>query len=116
MINAYKFCIFVCTDMAKQGNILKQLNPHYFWDVDFSKLDPNKAKRLVVERVIAMGTTKEISALVNYYGKEEVIKVITSLNYLDPKTLNFVALYFNIPLKSFKCYIRKQLRQQHWNS
>jgi hypothetical protein len=102
--------------MTKQENILKQLNPQYFWDVDFSKLDPLKSKRLLVERVIALGSSKEIHALIDYYGKAEVIKVVTSLNYIDPKTLNFVALYFNTPLKSFKCYIRKQLTKQHWNS
>lgn len=102
--------------MDKSINILSLLNPQYFWDVDFDSLNPEKSTKLMVERVITLGTSVEIHALISYLGKEDFIRIITSLNYLDTKTLNFVSLYLGIPLEQFKCYTRKQLNRQHWNS
>ena len=63
-----------------------------------------------------MGTSDDIAALIKFYGEDAVISEIKKVNYLDPKTLNFVSLYFNIPLDSFRCYKRKQQKTQHWNS
>jgi len=102
--------------MKNPENILNKLSPTYFWDVDYSNLDPIKSKRLIIERIINLGTVDEIFVIIKYYGEEEVKEEILSLNYLDPKTLNFFAFYFNIQKTSFKCYTRKRLNQQHWNS
>jgi len=102
--------------MVKKLNISKDLKPQYFWDVDIGQLDAGRSKRLIIERVFVMGTAKEIILCINYYGKRAVVDVLKGLNYLDPKTLNFVSKYFTISLQSFKCYTRKQLNQQHWVS
>ena len=50
-----------------------------------------------------------------YYGREEVERILLNLNFLDPKTLNFVSKFFNRPKSDFKCYTRKQLTVQHWD-
>jgi hypothetical protein len=97
-------------------NILNYLKAQYFWDVAFDKLDVDKSGRLIIERVFALGTAKEIMMVINYYGEKEVVNFLKNLNYIDPKTLNFVSKFFNTTLESFKCYTRKQLRLQHWNS
>ena len=102
--------------MKKPLNILKSINPQYFWDVDFYKLDSLKSKRLIVERVFTLGTSKEIVQIIEFYGTDIVLNELKNLQYLDPKTLNYVSLFFNTPLHSFKCYTRKQSMVQHWNS
>ncbi|HCX99932.1 MAG TPA: hypothetical protein DG754_07320 [Bacteroidales bacterium] len=101
--------------MKTPSDILKSINPQYFWDVDFSKLDPLKSKRLIIERVFALGTSKEIGHILEFYGRDIVLNELKNLKYLDPKTLNFISLFFNAPLQSFKCYTRKQSMTQHWN-
>jgi hypothetical protein len=101
--------------MIGQLYILRNLRPQYFWDVNVDNLDLNRSKKLIIERVFTMGTSKEIMMVKNYYGEEVVIEVLKSLNYIDPKTLNFVSKLFNVSLESFKCYSRKQLNQQHWS-
>jgi hypothetical protein len=102
--------------MIERSNILKLLNPQYFWDVDINKLDSDKAKRYIIDRVFGLGKAKEIKLVIEYYGSGTVVDVLKSINYLDPKTLNFVSKLFNISLHSFKCYRRKQLTPPHWNS
>ena len=94
--------------------ILEQINKTYFWDINLKDLDETKSKRLIIERVMNFGTLREIKLIKMYYGKKEVIKNLCNLNYLDPKTLNFLSLLFNIPKSDFKCYTRTQLNHQHW--
>ena len=48
-------------------------------------------------------------------GKRKLRKYFVNLNYIDPKTLNFVSKYFGKSKKAFRCYTRKQLMPQHWD-
>jgi hypothetical protein len=102
--------------MIEHLNISKDLNPQYFWDVDLDGLDVKRSKKIIIERIFVMGTSKEINLVIRYYGTREVLDVLKTLNYIDPKTLNFVSKLFKISLQSFKCYTRKQLNHQHWDS
>lgn len=96
--------------------LFKDLDDKYFWDVDASKLNPERSDRLIIERVFRMGKVADIRKVIDYYGERKITEVLTRLNYLDPKTLNFVSKLFQIPPKDFKCYIRKQSNPPHWNS
>jgi hypothetical protein len=101
--------------MINKPNISCVLNSQYFWDVDVTELDVDKAKRLIIERVFVLGKAVEINLVISYYGSGEVAEVLKNLNYIDPKTLNFVSKLFKIPLQSFKCYRRRQLTPPLWN-
>lgn len=102
--------------MSNSEKILDKINPQYFWDIDFFRLDSDKSARIIIERVFSLGTLDEMNDLVSFYGKNKLAEILTGLNYLDPKTLNFVSLFLGISRKEFKCYIRKQSTPQHWNS
>ena len=96
-------------------DLIQQLNKNYFWDVDISLLAQEKSKRLIVERTFNLGTLKEIKLIIDFYGSESVASILCKLNYIDPKTLNFISLLFQIPKTKFKCYTRAQSPNQHWN-
>ncbi len=102
--------------MQSSQDLVKKLTPQYFWDIDRKTLDDNYSKRLIIERVFSLGTLKEINLVINFYGKEETQKVICSLHYLDPKTLNFASKILNLRKKEFACYTRSQLHPIFWNS
>jgi len=91
------------------------LNPSYFWDIDFSKIDLTKNKRLIIERIISFGNLKELNIIIDFYGENEIVNTICNLNYIDNKTLNFYSIFFNLPKNKFKCFIRKQSTIQHWS-
>lgn len=95
---------------------LAKLNPALFWDVAFSNLDAERSKRLIIERVFTRGDLDELRATIAWYGKDVIVDVLTNLNYLDPKTLNFASLIFEIPRDQFKCYTTKPSKVIHWNS
>jgi hypothetical protein len=95
--------------MHRVLNISRDLRVEYFWDVNIDKLNVDSSRRLIIERVFTLGSVKEMMLLIDYYGEDEIKKVLTGLNYIDRKSLNFVSKLFNLPLKSFKCYSRRQL-------
>jgi hypothetical protein len=102
--------------MKARSNVPVFIKSQYFWDVDIQAIDPETSKRLIIERIFSLGTLEEVLHLIKFYGELTVIEVLQEISYLDSKTLNFVSLYFNLSLDSFKCYRRKQLMHQHWNS
>lgn len=100
----------------KKTQLGKILRKQLFWDIDFSGMDADKNKRLIIQRVFSRGNVQEVRAVIDFYGKETIIETLTNLNYLDPKTLNFVSLIFHIRKAEFQCYTRRQSIPQHWNS
>ena len=96
-------------------DLLNQINPLYFWDVDIKSLDEQHNKRLIIERIATLGNLNEIKQMLQQYGHEEVTRVLCSLNYLDPKTLNLFSILLHQPKTRFKCYTRKSSHPQHWD-
>jgi len=95
---------------------LSQLNKAYFWDVDYTKLDKTKSRRLIIERVINLGNLSDLKLIRSIYTDTEIVQTICNLNYLDSKTLNFASLLFKIPKTRFKCYTKKQSVPTPWKS
>jgi hypothetical protein len=97
----------------RSENITEFLKQSYFWDIDLTP-GKNVSKRLVIERIFNFGTLAEMTFVIRYYGREDVEKTLINLNFIDPKTLNFVSKYFNRPKKEFRCYTKRRLMIQHW--
>lgn len=95
--------------------LLEQLNKAYFWDTDFNQLDDENSKRLIIERVMNFGNLQEIKLLKNFYGINEIKATLCNLNYIDPKTLNFLSMLLHIPKTKFKCYTSKRLTNPPWS-
>jgi len=100
--------------MKSDITITDILKKSYFWDIEIKPGAP-LPERLIVERVFSYGTLGEVKFVINSFGRRKVENILVNLNYLDPKTLNFVSKFFNIPAKKFRCYTRKQLRNQYWD-
>ena len=114
-LNPTNLIIFKISIIECMPALLEQLNKVYFWDTDFNKLEEYQSKRLIIERIMNYGNLHEIQLIKAFYGVEEIISTLCNLNYIDPKTLNFISLMFHIPKTKFKCYIRKQLTNQPWS-
>lgn len=95
--------------------LLEQLNRAHFWDIDIATMDAEKSKRLIIERIFSYGNLDEIKLIKNYYGLNEIMSILCNLNYIDPKTLNFISLLFQLPKTKFKCFAKNQSTGQPWN-
>lgn len=90
------------------------LRRELFWDIDYDHLDPEIHKRVIIERVLSFGNLQEFFSILGAYSAQTLEDEIIKLGYLDPKTISFVAGFFNISQKRLKCYTRKQSQEIHW--
>ncbi len=68
-----------------------------FWDAPLPTIDIEKHKNFIIERVICRGLLADFYLLLKLYTKEEIKTAIKLSKSLDPKTLNFCSIYFEIP-------------------
>lgn len=92
------------------------LNPKLLWEYNMADFDYQDMRNVVIQRVIERGWPNDWYFILNLYGVDGVKSAIKSLAYLNDKDMNFVSHQFGIPLTSMKCYEKKQLATQHWNS
>jgi hypothetical protein len=92
------------------------LNPKLLWEYHLTDFDYLGMRNLVVQRVIERGWPNDWYFILHQYGVDGVKSAIKNLAYLNEKDMNFVSHQFNIPLASMKCYKKKPLVNQRWNS
>jgi hypothetical protein len=91
------------------------LRPSLFWDTDIQKIDLQKHKASVIERIMVRGQMDEFKAMMQFYGKETVKKTVLNARWLDKVTLAFCSTIFETPETEFRCYKLAQLNPEHWN-
>jgi len=74
-----------------------------FWDLDRSKLNLDKSKNYIINRVLCNGNMNDIKLLFNYYGWKTIRKEIIKIRYLNDKILNWLSSLFKIEKKRFRC-------------
>jgi len=69
-----------------------------FWDIDISTLDIDKHSKYILERVLQYGDLEDWRKVKNYYSFDYLKTMALDIRTMDPKTLNFIAAYLNIPI------------------
>lgn len=84
-----------------------------FWDTDVAVLRPDKSKFYIIERIVTRGNYSDWKKMLSIYSSEEIKSNITKIKSLDPKTLNFCSLYFDLPKEAFECYMKPSWTEMH---
>ena len=91
-----------------------QISPHLLWDVDQSKLNWDKMKVFIVERVIERGDENDFYAIFKLYGGPKGVReIVKKTSFSDPKDEALARTLFNLKTKDLECYKRKLLRKKH---
>lgn len=67
-----------------------------FWDVDIQKMNIEKNKKFIIERVLVRGGMSDVKKIFALYDNDNIISAIKESKHLDKVTHNFCASYFNI--------------------
>jgi hypothetical protein len=86
-----------------------------FWDTDYDQIDWSNKARYVIERVVKFGVVEDWRFIQNFYGMDRIREEMIQSRDLDPKSLSFLSVVFNIPQNEFRCYTSIQSNQIHWN-
>jgi len=101
--------------MEKQISI-NDFSKHLFWDIDRTKLDFEKNKRTIIQKVLDYGLINDWKMIYNYYGIDKIAKTMLNVRDLDEKSVSFISFLSKIPKEKFLCYTTKQSNLQHWVS
>jgi len=78
-------------------------DPSLFWDTNINSIDIKKHAKFIIERVIKRGTRSDWETTLKLYGKETVRNHALTIRSLDPKSLNYLSIYFNTKKENFRC-------------
>jgi hypothetical protein len=78
-------------------------SPSLFWDCDPALIDVEVNRLFVIGRVLTRGRYTDWLALKELYGVDRLRHEVTQLRSLDPRTLAFCCVYFDLPKESFRC-------------
>ncbi|MBS1664888.1 MAG: plasmid maintenance system antidote protein [Bacteroidetes bacterium] len=71
-------------EKSKQQKILElpapKLRPILFWDTEPEKIDWQKQKKAVIQRVFERGNADEKDEIIRYYGKDKVEEILSNMN------------------------------------
>ena len=98
----------------KKNLSIKDFPKHLFWDVNRDNLDWERSKQTIIRNVLEYGLINDWNMIYNYYGIDEIARVVMKLKYLDKKSIAFVSLLSKIPKEKFLCYTAKQSNPKHW--
>jgi len=96
--------------------VIQQLSPYLFWDMDKSKLDMDKHSAHLISRVLEHGQLKDWRLIRNYYGLDRVVAECKRLRTLDPMALSFICTISNTNKEEYRCYHFAQSFPTLWNS
>lgn len=93
------------------------LNPTLIWDYNIDHIDPQKAKRLFVTRIIQFGTIEDWMYGFDTFGGIDGFAQIAKdeVTDLSPKDLDFICLIFGFKKEETKCYKHKLSREKLLN-
>lgn len=93
---------------AKMPEFLKR----YFWDVDFSTIDPDKHSTYVIERLLDLGDVDATAWLKKKYNENEIKNTVLQSRQLSAKSANYWTIIYNLNAKEVLC-MTKSYREKH---
>ena len=92
-----------------------KFSENLFWDVEESELDMDDHKEFIIHRVLEYGRWEDWTRIRTYYSKQTIKEVVMNLRTLNPKALDYIALYTDTNIKDYRCYKLAQFIPQHWH-
>jgi len=68
------------------GEKIIEFRQSLFWDIDASKLDPDKYPQYVIERILDFGHDNEVRWMWEYYDHDLIRKVVKTSRVLQGPT------------------------------
>jgi hypothetical protein len=71
------------------------INPALLWEYDLETFNYDKSYKIVIERVLQLGTLEEWRNMVNYYSRGQILETIEWSAQLDNRDKDFSIFFLN---------------------
>ncbi len=85
------------------------------WDVNPETFDIQQGRRLVIQRVLMLGTLDDLRLLKTLYSLSDIQNEVMRIKDWDVKVLNFISLWLDIPREQFACCTHRRSHHKHWD-
>ena len=92
----------------ENGDIVPQLSPTLFWDVNVAELDGSAHRNFIIPRVMDRGTQRDVLAVWAHYGEESVKESLLRTPSLQRKTIFFFCNQFGLCPEDFRAFHKSQ--------
>lgn len=88
----------------------------YFWDVEATKLNPQKRSQYVIQRLLEMGDVEAVRWVRRNFSEKQIKETVKKRRGFSPKTASFWASFLKIPSEEVVCLQKPYLVQHkiHW--
>lgn len=100
--------------MESENKTTPNFSKYLFWDTKLSSIDFDQHARYVIERAVTMGQFSDWQEAKRYYGIDKIKECTLRSRNLDPRSLNFLSVIFNIPKEQFRWYTQRQSNPELW--
>lgn len=102
-------------EASTNNNPRPNLKDRLFWDWKVDEIDWQKSARSVIERVLSRGNEEEYNELARFYGRNNVIHVLTIERCNIPNiSMDRVTEYFGLKKEELSCYRWRQENGYNW--
>lgn len=77
---------------------------HFFWDVDVTKLDPEKKPFFVISRLLDKGDVEAVKWVRKNYNTESIRETLENYRDFSLQSGSLWALIYQVSLKKVKCF------------
>lgn len=91
------------------------LRKELFWDSDFTQINTETHKDLIIQRIVDHGTWEEFIDMLDHYGSKNAVESLQENTELSERGVYFVSHFFGKRLTDFKCYVRRQSIPIHFS-
>ena len=95
---------------------ISRFSSHLFWDVDRSRLDPNRDLSFIVKRILEYGLLADWKTLREHHSIADITVLVKQFRDLDSRSLSFISTLSGEPKENFRCYTMRQSIPPHWTS
>ncbi|PIQ71966.1 hypothetical protein COV87_00445 [Candidatus Roizmanbacteria bacterium CG11_big_fil_rev_8_21_14_0_20_37_16] len=89
---------------------------HFFWDVDVSKLDPEKKQYFVISRLLDKGDVEAVKWVRNHYDAEDIRETLENYRDFSLQSGSLWALIYQVSIEKVKCFQEpyRNMRKTLW--
>ncbi len=88
----------------------------YFWEVDPTKVNPQRSPEYVINRLLNRGGVEAVRWTRRQFPKEEIIQTLKIMRDFSSRSAFFWSSFYNIPEKEMICLQEPYLtmRKERW--
>ncbi len=98
------------------NKLLPEFLRKYFWDADFSKIDPEKYPYYFIERILEYGDKPAVKWMMENFEISVIKETLLRKRGISGKSASFWALVFNISENKILCLKKsyQKMKASHW--